>query len=65
MAVLSEMDGQALCYPAFLLVGRLRKPYKDGAESRSAAPETGGLVLTMDRQPSAVLTHVFAIPTTP
>ena len=30
MWVLSEIDSQALCYPAFLLVARLRKSYKDG-----------------------------------
>jgi hypothetical protein len=30
MRVLSEMDGRALCYPAFPLVGLLRKSYKDG-----------------------------------
>jgi hypothetical protein len=27
---LSEMDGRALCYPAFSLVVLLRKSYKDG-----------------------------------
>ena len=27
---LSEMDGQALCYPAFPLVVPLRKSYRDG-----------------------------------
>jgi hypothetical protein len=27
---LSEMDGRAPCYPAFPLVGLLRKSYKDG-----------------------------------
>jgi hypothetical protein len=30
MRVLSEIDGQALCYPAFALVVRFRKAYKDG-----------------------------------
>jgi hypothetical protein len=30
MAVLSEIDGWALCYPAFPLVVLLRKSYKDG-----------------------------------
>ena len=30
MGVLSEMDGSALCYPAFPLVVPLRKTYKDG-----------------------------------
>jgi hypothetical protein len=30
MGVLSEIDGQALCYPAFPLVALLRKSYKDG-----------------------------------
>jgi hypothetical protein len=30
---LSEIDSQALCYPAFPLVMRLRKPYKDGVNS--------------------------------
>src|SRR5215208_5197945 len=33
---LSEIDGQALCYPAFALVVRLRKPYKDGVNPLSA-----------------------------
>ena len=27
---LSEMDSRALCYPAFALVVRLRKSYRDG-----------------------------------
>src|SRR4030095_7699028 len=31
---LSEMDGRALCYPAFALVVRLRKSYKDGVNPR-------------------------------
>ena len=37
MEVLSEIDGLALCYPAFALVVRLRKSYKDGVNSPSAA----------------------------
>jgi hypothetical protein len=36
-AASSEMDGRALCYPAFALVVRLRKSYKDGVNSLSAA----------------------------
>src|SRR5215217_3349639 len=31
---LSEMDGRPLCYPAFPLVVRLRKSYRDGVNSR-------------------------------
>jgi hypothetical protein len=34
---LSEMDGRPLCYPAFPLVVLLRKSYKDGVNSLSAA----------------------------
>jgi hypothetical protein len=34
---LSEIDGRPPCYPAFLLVVRLRKSYKDGVNSLSAA----------------------------
>jgi hypothetical protein len=45
--VLSEIDGQALCYPAFALVVRLRKPYKDGVNHgplpRWAQPKGRGL----------------------
>ena len=37
MGVLSEIDGPALCYPASALVVRLRKSYKDGVNSLSAA----------------------------
>ena len=33
----SEIDGPALCYPAFALVVRLRWSYKDGVNSLSAA----------------------------
>ena len=33
----SEIDGPAPCYPAFALVVRLRKSYKDGVNSLSAA----------------------------
>ena len=33
MGVLSEIDSQAPCYPAFPLVGLLRKSYKDGVNS--------------------------------
>jgi hypothetical protein len=33
---LSEIDGKAPCYPAFALVVRLRKSYKDGVNSLSA-----------------------------
>jgi hypothetical protein len=32
-----EIDGPALCYPAFALVVRLRRSYKDGVNSLSAA----------------------------
>src|SRR5512132_2995575 len=34
---LSEMDGRALCYPAFPLVVRLRYSYRDGVNSLPAA----------------------------
>jgi hypothetical protein len=34
---LSEIDGQALCYPAFSLVVLVRKSYKDGVNLLSAA----------------------------
>jgi integrase len=44
---LSEIDGQALCYSAFALVVRLRKPYKDGVNHgplpRWAQPKGRGL----------------------
>jgi hypothetical protein len=33
MSHLSEIDGQAPCYPAFPLVVLLRKSYKDGVNS--------------------------------
>jgi hypothetical protein len=35
IGVLSEMDGRALCYPAFPLVVLVRKSYKDGVNRRS------------------------------
>jgi hypothetical protein len=34
---LSGIDGRALCYPAFPLVMRLRKSYKDGVNPLSTA----------------------------
>ena len=37
MGVLSEIDSRPRCYLAFLLVVRLRKSYKDGVNSLSAA----------------------------
>jgi len=37
MGVLSEIDGRPLCYPAFLLVVLLRKSFKHGVNSLSAA----------------------------
>ena len=44
---LSEMDGRALCYPAFSLVVLLRKSYKDGVNHgllpRWAQPKGKGL----------------------
>jgi hypothetical protein len=33
---LSEIDGRAPCYPAFALVARLRKSYKDGVNREPA-----------------------------
>ena len=33
MSHLPEIDGQAPCYPAFSLVGLLRKSYKDGVNA--------------------------------
>jgi magnesium-transporting ATPase (P-type) len=45
MAVLSEMDGRALCYPAFSLVVPLRKTYKDGVN--------GGGLVAEPAQPSS------------
>jgi hypothetical protein len=44
---LLEIDGPALCYPAFALVVRLRKSYKDGVNSFSAAER--GLTRLPDR----------------
>jgi hypothetical protein len=44
MGVLSEMDGRALCYPAFSLVVLLRKSYKDGV-NRCPPPSVRGTSL--------------------
>jgi hypothetical protein len=38
MEVLSEMDGQALCYPAFALVVLVRKSYRDGVNLSAQGP---------------------------
>jgi hypothetical protein len=38
MRVLSEIDGWALCYPAFALVVPFRKAYKDGVNFLTPCP---------------------------
>ena len=50
MRVLSEIDTGALCYPAFPLVVRLRKPYKDGV---NPWPPPGFTLHGLDTQRSA------------
>src|SRR4029453_7013082 len=52
---LSEIDGRPPCYPAFLLVVRLRKSYKDGVNSLSAAERQAVRGRVWPRSPAPAL----------